>query len=198
MQISVCVLDDCSLGRILLKLFLALCAIGPRKIQKFRIRIHEYGINLKSLRILILQMKFSAEILLTVLMGSLLLLSTNLGSMWCVYHASTCERNLGCCCSYTKSCYIYVNSTVTNYIAAEALCNTFDRLSEACGHSISSLPTYFFAKGQGLLDCPHIHITTSEFALLIETRYFVSIEINFNFKVSEIQEVTLEYEVQRL
>ncbi|KAL7631240.1 UNVERIFIED_CONTAM: hypothetical protein RMT77_018455 [Armadillidium vulgare] len=119
-------------------------------------------------------MKYSAEILLTVLMGSLLCFQLALAQC----DVSTCEGKEACCCSFTKSCYLYLNRTVTNYFEAVALCNTLDRPSEGidvslpapieddiplymscCGYSISYLPTYFFAQGQGLLDCPRARIT---------------------------------------
>ncbi|RXG56874.1 hypothetical protein Avbf_15689 [Armadillidium vulgare] len=68
-------------------------------------------------------MKFSAEILLTVLMGSLLCFQLALAQC----DNSACDGKKGCCCPETDGCYFYMNSTVTNYLAAEALCDTLDR-----------------------------------------------------------------------
>ncbi|RXG69897.1 hypothetical protein Avbf_01991 [Armadillidium vulgare] len=67
-------------------------------------------------------MKFSAEILLTVLMGSLLCFQLALAQC----NNETCVDQGGCCCPGTKGCYIHLDVTVTDYYTAEKLCNELD------------------------------------------------------------------------
>ncbi|KAL7640666.1 UNVERIFIED_CONTAM: hypothetical protein RMT77_008941 [Armadillidium vulgare] len=120
-------------------------------------------------------MKFSAEILLTVLMGSLLCFQLALAQ--CV-----CKEKNGCCCPEASGCYFHMNSTVTNYDDAEKLCDTLDlpledfdaRLPDAvqfdiysvleCCYSHISLPIFFYAQEDKdtYVECPLIEVTEDE------------------------------------
>ncbi|KAL7631400.1 UNVERIFIED_CONTAM: hypothetical protein RMT77_018301 [Armadillidium vulgare] len=71
-------------------------------------------------------MKFSAEILLTVLMGSLLCFQLALAQC----DKTICEDQGGCCCPETKGCYPVMNGTVTNYFDAENICLQLSSPSE--------------------------------------------------------------------
>ncbi|RXG62183.1 hypothetical protein Avbf_14200, partial [Armadillidium vulgare] len=73
-------------------------------------------------------MKFSAEILLTVLMGSLLCFQLAMAQC----DDEVCKEKKGCCCPdpEARGCYFQLNSTVSYYDNAEKLCDTLDLPSE--------------------------------------------------------------------